>query len=88
MTLDLNHAIGEGKRLLEMQKRKAEMEAAVNCESIKPAEPVNKPEITPADPVEEIPKQWISFRAYLSTADAMALKEFFTARNIKFESIK
>ena len=87
-TLDINAAIREGKRLVEMQKRKAEMEAAVNCESIKPAEPVNKPEITPADPVEEIPKQWISFRAYLSTADAMALKEFFTARNIKFESIK
>lgn len=91
-TLDLNHAIGEGKRLLEMQKRKAEMEAAVNYESSKPAEPVNDvtsgSEITPADPFEEVPKQWISFRAYLSTADAMALKEFFTARNIKFEAIR
>lgn len=91
-TLDLNQAIGEGKRLAEMQKRKAEAEAAVNYGSSKPAEPVNnvtcEVETTPADPVEQIPKHWISFRALLSTDDAIALKDFFTARNIKFEAIK
>lgn len=91
-TLDLNKAITEGKRLVEMQKRKAEMEAAVNCQSSKSAESVNNVpgdvEIIPADPFEAVPRQWISFKAYLSTNDAIALKEFFIARNIKFESIK
>lgn len=91
-TLDINAAIREGKRLVEMQKRKAEMEAAVNCESSKPAEPVNEtpgvPETPTVDPFEESPKQWVSFRAYLSMSDARALNEFFTARNIKFEAIK
>lgn len=81
-TLDLNKAIAEGKYLAELQKRKAEMEAAVNHESSKPSEPV-KETVT----VDQT-RTWISFRAYLSTDDAMALKEFFNARNIKFEAIK
>lgn len=41
--------------------------------------------------VEEKPteplKQWISFKALLSTEDALALKAFFESRNIEFESI-
>ena len=83
-TLDINAAIREGKRLVEMQKRKAEMEAAVNCESSKPAEPVKEAVSDATQP----DKQWISFKAYLSTDDALALKEFFTVRNIKFEAIR
>ncbi len=35
----------------------------------------------------ETPKSWVSFRALLSTEDALALKQFFNDRNIKFEKI-
>lgn len=41
--------------------------------------------------VEEKPteplKQWISFKALLSTEDALALKEFFNSRGIPFEAV-
>jgi hypothetical protein len=98
-TLDINHAIGEGKRLSEMQKRKAEaerlraeQEAAVNYESSKAADPVNNvtsgSETSPADSFEEIPKQWVTFTALLSKEDAFALKDFFTARNIEYKATR
>lgn len=86
-TLDINRAIGEGKKLLEIQKRKAEMEAAVNYGSSKPVEPVNNTSVVPETTPDE-QKTWVAFRAHLSASDAIALKEFFTSRNIKFESIK
>lgn len=104
-TLDMNMAIAEGKKLVEMQKRKAEAEAEaakqVTEEAAEEAphgtgisglyqntygarvaqgledQQTNSPE-----------KQWIAFKAHLSTEDALALKDFFTARNIKFEAIK
>lgn len=36
---------------------------------------------------EELSKQWVSFKAFLSAADARALKEFFNSRNIEFSRI-
>ncbi len=36
---------------------------------------------------EELSKQWVSFKAFLSVADAEALKEFFERRNIEFSRI-
>lgn len=36
---------------------------------------------------EELSKQWVSFKAFLSVADAKALKEFFEIRNIEFGRI-
>lgn len=33
-------------------------------------------------------KQWISFKALLSVDEALALKDFFDSRNIKFESVQ
>ena len=33
------------------------------------------------------PREWASFRAYLSYADAVALNQFFSMRNIRFEKI-
>lgn len=79
-TLNINIAIGEGKKLVEMQKRKAEAQAQ--------AEAPVAPPTAPEKPVENVNKQWVSFRAYLSTDDALALKEFFTNRNIEFEAIR
>ena len=92
-TLDLNQAIGEGKRLAEIQKRKAEAEAAMQ-NAAKAAECMAKAAVNATVMVQQFAdaaepeKHWISFRAFLSTEDALALKDFFTARNIQFEAIK
>jgi hypothetical protein len=37
--------------------------------------------------INESPKSWVSFKALLSTEDALALKQFFNERNITFEKI-
>lgn len=99
-TLDLNTAIGEGKRLLEMQKRKAEAERLrAEQEAARKAEAtatVPQPEpvavITNINDPEDIknvaPKQWVTFTALLSKEDALALKEFFTGRNIEFKAVR
>ena len=79
-SLDINKAINEGQRLLEMQKRKAEYEAA----AIKPAEPAEE---LPQCPAPETNKTWISFKAFLTVEDATALRDFFKSRNIEFTRI-
>ena len=93
-SLDINKALNEGRRLSEIQKRKAEHEAEqarLKAEAeLKKAEPQPKPAqegfIHP--PVEEAPaKQWVSFSALLSTEDALALKAFFDSRQIEFKAI-
>ena len=38
-------------------------------------------------PASEPDRMWVSFKALLTTEDALALKDFFEARNIKFEAI-
>lgn len=78
-SLNLNEAISEGKRLADMQKLKAQMQAEaekVVVETLTPPE-VEKPEI----------RTWLAFKAHLTIDDAVALREFFTIRNIEFEAI-
>lgn len=92
-TLDLNKAIAEGKRLADLQRRKAEeMERRKAAEVQQPApkqEPVEV--VRPAEPVEVEPeeptRQWIAFKAFLSAEDAAALKQFFTERDIEFAPV-
>lgn len=93
-TLDINRAIAEGRRLAEIQKRKAEQEAArkaaeeaeAKANDIGIATFENAPDIRSQIPTPD--KQWLAFRALLSVEDAQALKELFLTRNIKFEAIK
>ena len=82
-SLDINKAINEGQALLELQKRKAEQEAA----AIKPAEPEKAAEELPQCPAPETNKQWLSFKAFLTIEDATALRDFFKSRNIEFTRI-
>lgn len=88
-TLDINRAIAEGRRLSEIQKRKAEQEAAKKVEEI----PVDESDsfAVPTEQETEVTeaptKQWLSFRALLSVEDAQALKALFSTRNIEFEAI-
>ena len=82
-TLDINKAMQEGKRLADIQKRKAEQAEAV--ERPLTADSLNKVADAVAETVVE--KNWIPFKALLSTEDAKALAEFFRSRNIQYSKI-
>ena len=88
-TLDLGKAIQEGRRLAEIQKRKAEAGAArVQREAEKAAEPIQEESSTAQEPrrIEPI-RQWIAFQANLTAEDGRALKQFFNSRGIEFRAI-
>lgn len=102
-TLDLGKSIAEGRRLSEMQKRKAEQERIQKEqeeEQARLAAMVTPKEVAESTEAyreaanvggvhmsEELSKQWVSFKAFLSVADAKALKEFFESRSIEFSRI-
>lgn len=91
-SLDLNRAISEGKRLSEIQKRKAEEQQKMNDALEKVANAAKTAAEGIAKTVEamtdeQLKKGWVSFKALLSVEDAQALKEFFDSRNIEFEKI-
>lgn len=84
-SLDINKAISEGHRLAEMQKRKAEQEAAKVTATVK----IEGQEVPVAETPVKVPplKMWVSFKAQMTVDDANALKDFFNSRNIQFEKI-
>ena len=80
------------RRAEEQARLKAEAEARKQEErhAIAPAEPfpadaMNPPEL-PTEPLKTT-AEWISFRALLTTENALALKDFFNSRNIEFQAI-
>lgn len=84
----------EAKRQEEERQKQLELEAEQWIEQ--PSyEPIDEPTVMPqpkqiepeavSGPVEE--RQWVRFAANLTVADALALRDFFTARNIEFKSI-
>ena len=82
-TLDLNMAIAEGKRLLDIQKRKEEaerirkeQEAQKAAETVEPA----KPDIVP----EQEEASWVPFDAYLTPSQAQLLGAFMKQHGIKY----
>lgn len=100
-THDINKALAEGQRMAQVQKQKAEYEAA---QARKAAEETRKQQAEQAtaaageiafnnapDVAAQVPtepaKQWVSFQALLSTEDALALKAFFEERNIEFKPV-
>lgn len=80
-TLNINNAISEGQRLADIQKRKAEAEA----EAERDIQKTVVAKSAPTAPEEK--RQGISFRCWITTEEAMELKQFFESRNIKFEAI-
>lgn len=95
-TLDMNTALNEGRRLSEIAKAKAAHEAEqarlaseaefakhMNSPVEEPAAEPEKEAVAPAEPA----KTWVSFRAQMTTEDALALRDFFQSRNIEFEAI-
>lgn len=101
-TLDMNKAIAEGHRMSEIARAKAEREAAMRKieEEQKAKAPAAEAEQIPGqvefsdtksfDAIAEEAKparQWVKFQAFMTTADALALKDFFNSRNIEFKAV-
>lgn len=101
-TLDMNKAIAEGHRMSEIARAKAEREAAMRKieEEQKAKAQAAEAEQIPGqvgfsdsqsfDAIAEEAKparQWVKFQAYMTTADALALKDFFNSRNIEFKAV-
>lgn len=87
-TLDINKALEEGKRLAEIQKKKAEAEAQMVNQGIAANEAEAKESVeSVVQQFGEPQKEWISFMALLSIEDANALSEFFKSRNIQYKAI-
>lgn len=82
-TLNLQTAVNEGKRLADIQARKAEAERLKAEETDQAADDVQQecqPEVHSAG-------QWIAFKAFLTVAQAVELRKFFERNGIEFKSI-
>lgn len=93
-TLNLNTAIAEGKRLADIQARKeamererAEREAQRQLAQMAEEDKQGFPEAPKETPTFAGQRTWISFTANLTVEDALALREFFSSRNIEFKAI-
>lgn len=91
-SLDVSAAMAEGKRIAEIQKRKAEIEQNVVAESTETPEiPFVEGEVVEITTDEEKATEsrvWLSFRAHLSKDEALELKAFFNMYSIQYEAIK
>ena len=85
-TLDINRAIQEGRRLADLQKRKQEEEAKkVAPTACQPAEPVEVWEQEPKPVEDKGGAIWIGFKAYLTTEQALMLRDFFQSNGIEYQ---
>ena len=94
-SLDLNQALNEGRRLADIQARKAEAErlraeeeaAKKAAEDVRAAveEPIREPEPVKEEPKDE--RQWVTFSAYLNIEDASKLAAFFMDNKISFKKV-
>ena len=93
-TRSLTEALSEAKRLEKLAEKKAAYEAEQEkCKSetaivqgSRTAEPAHEPEPAHELPVEQ-PREWVSFKALLTTDDAKALKVFCQQRGIRIEAL-
>lgn len=85
-TLDINKAISEGKRLSDMQKKKAEAQQKMD-ESFEKMKTVDETTAEVVKATESSPAQWVSFKAFMTVEQALMLKDFFDSNNIEFTSI-
>lgn len=97
-TLSLNMTLGMVSNMKRMKRaveeaeaRKAE-EERLKREAEEAAKNAQAETVAPAadrtEPSEEEPaREWVSFSAYISRDDAIALKEFFCARGIVFKRV-
>jgi len=101
-TLDMNKAIAEGHRMSEIARAKAEREAAMRkieeeqkakAQAAEAEQIPGQVEFTDSKSFDAIAeeakpaRQWVRFQAFMTTEDALALKDFFNRRNIEFKAV-
>lgn len=87
VNLDLSGAMREVQRLKDQAQRKAQAEAAKQ-EAIQAQKEQPQPKQEASSNTDiAVERSWIGFKALLSKDEAIALKEFFNAREIEFKAI-
>lgn len=101
-TLNLQTAVNEGKRLADIQKRKeeaerlkAEAEAMRAAQQAQAADTPTEDSSAVGESAQEVVQsvgenagQWISFKAFLTVAQAVELRKFFQRNGIEFKAIR
>ena len=91
-SLDVSAAMSEGKRIAEIQKRKAEIEQNVVAEQTETAEiPFGEGEVVEITADETKGKEtavWLKFEALLTKSQAAELNAFFKFNGIDYKPIK
>lgn len=96
-TLDIQKSVNKAHEMAEIQKRKREYEAeqarkkeereiVKGLDGTVYVQDEDKRGFTGYEP-KQPQKEWISFKALLTTEDAFALKGFFDSRNIEFKPL-
>lgn len=96
-TLDIQKSVNKAHEMAEIQKRKREYEAeqarkkeereiVKGLDGTVYVQDEDKRGFTGYEP-KQPQKEWINFSALMTTADALALKEFFDSRNIEFKPL-
>jgi len=98
----MNKAIAEGHRMSEIARAKAEREAAMRkieeeqkakAQAAEAEQIPGQVEFTDSKSFDAIAeeakpaRQWVRFQAFMTTEDALALKDFFNRRNIEFKAV-
>lgn len=86
-TLDINVAISVGRRMAEIQQKKAET-INVSSEAEKPLKSPQSVSQEHSENEDEPPRWWITFKAYMSMDEATNLKKFFEMFDIQYEPVK
>lgn len=99
--IDLNASIAEANRRADIERRKEEARQAAEkkrAEELKKEQernaaaieaPVEVPRAVACnqEPPAQPDRQWVRFAAFITTEDALALKEFFNSRGIEFKAV-
>lgn len=78
-------AAEEARQRAEAERQAQAQREAEQAVQMQEAQEVQEQTVEETQP--EVKKQWVNFSAFLSTDDAIALKQFFNGRNIEFKAI-
>ena len=103
MRLDLNVSIAEANRRADIERRKEEARQAAEKKRAEELHKEKDQERKAAaieaqaeapravacdqEPSTQPDRQWVRFAAFITTDDALALKEFFNSRGIEFKAV-
>lgn len=84
-SLDINKAISEAQRMSQIAQAKAEAEAKKAAPTEPQPQPAPEGFINPF--VEDKPKQWVKFQAYMDADQAKALGQYMKSAGIQYKAV-